>query len=108
MYVTNRTDKELVIDFGCKEIKFPVNQPVEMTEYGVRHVFGHGVEDKEPHMASLGIIRTRNDIPEGLKILAKFEITEELPAKNQSLSPLVEQVPLPPKRGGGKVLPMSA
>ena len=110
MYVTNRTEKELVIDYNCAELRFPVGKPVEMSEYGVRHVFGYGLEDKdkEQHMASLGIIQTRNDIPKGLEILAKFEITEQLPTKNQSLSPLVEQVPLPPKKGGGKILAMNA
>lgn len=108
MYVTNKTDKELVVDYGCVEVRFPVNTPIEITDHAARHIFGYGEKDKLPFMTSLGIVRTMNDIPEGLKTLEKFEITDDLPKKNHSLSPVVEQVPLPPKKGGGKVQHLNA
>jgi hypothetical protein len=73
----------------------------------VRHIFGHGDPDKEQYMARLSMIKTKNDIPEGLKILSKIEISETPPAKNHLLSPVVERVPLPTARKvGGKPAPL--
>lgn len=104
LYVTNRWEKPIEFNFNFKPYKFPVGETVEAPEEAVRHIFGHGEVDKEHIMARLAIIKTRNDIPEGLKILSKFEITDRPPAKNHSLSPVVERVPLPTK-AGGKVNP---
>jgi len=85
--------------------KLVVQLPLE----AARHIFGYGDDNKEPYLASLGLCLTANEIPDGLKRLANFVITEDAPQKNHSLSPVVEQVPLPPaKRGGGKVLAMTA
>jgi hypothetical protein len=108
VYVTNKTDKPLVVDYGCQDINFPVGDCVKISLEAARHIFGYQHENKEPFMASLGFTTTTNDIPEGLKYLAKFEISEEEPQKNHSLSPVVERVPLPQKRGGGKFYPMTA
>ena len=104
VYVTNKTDKPLIIQYEFKELKFPSNETISVSEDCARHIFGYGVINKEPHMASLGIIKTTNDIPDGLKILEKFEISQEQPKKNHLLSPMVERVPLPSKKGEGKVL----
>lgn len=104
MYVTNRTDKPLNVEYGCVPICFPVNQKVKISEEAARHIFGYGVENKEPFMAAIGLIQTTNDIPNGLKQLEKFEIIPGEAEKNHSLSPVVEQVPLPARRGGGKSL----
>jgi hypothetical protein len=52
---------------------------------------------------------TSNEIPDGLKKLANFVIVEEAPQQDHSLSPVVEQVPLPAaKRAGGKLLSLTA
>jgi len=41
--------------------------------------------------------------------LAQWDLSTQAPKKNQSLSPLVERVPLPSqKRAGGKVLSVAA
>jgi hypothetical protein len=102
MYVTNRTDKPLNVEYGCQPVCFPVNQKVRISEDAARHIFGYGSENKEPFMAAIGLIQTTNDIPQGLERLAKFEIVPCEPEKNHSLSPVVEQVPLPARRAGGK------
>ena len=106
VYVTNNWEKPISCEYGCNEYVFPIWQTVKLSFAAAHHIFGYGEKDKVPYMASLGIIQTTNDIPEGLKILSKFDMYQEEPEKNDSLSPVVEQVPLPPKRGGGKFLPM--
>lgn len=108
VYVTNKSKNELITDYACKELVFPINKPVEISIAIARHIFGYGEVNKEPHMASLGFIKTTNDIPEGLKVLESFEITEELPQRNHALSPVVERVPLPHKKGGGNFSAMPA
>lgn len=108
MYVTNKWNRPLVVDYGCQEIKFEVGKTVELEEVAVRHIFGYGAENKEPYMASLGIIKTTNDIPDGLEILARFVISDSSPQKNDVLSPVVERVPLPPKKAGGKSIQLAA
>lgn len=108
LYVTNTWDKDFITEYGCEDVKFPVGKTVEISEVAARHIFGYQDENKEKYMAAHAWIRTTNDIPDGLKILEKFKITHELPQRNHALSPVVDRVPLPPKRGGGKVLSMSA
>ena len=109
VYVTNKWDKPLIDDYAYKLYSFPVGETVEIPIDVASYIFGYGKEDKEPVMARLSWIKTKNDIPEGMKILEKFEISLEPPQKNHSLSPVVERVPFPPaKRGGGKVFPKAA
>ena len=104
VYVTNKSKNQLITEYACKELVFPINKPVEISVAIARHIFGYGEVNKETHMASLGFIRTTNDIPEGLKILEQYKISQEAPTKNHLLSPMVERVPLPSKKGEGKVL----
>ena len=106
VYVTNNWEKTISYEYGCNEYVFPKGKTVKLSINAARHIFGYGEQDKVPYMANLGIIQTTNDIPEGLKILSKFDMYQEEPVMNDSLSPVVEQVPLPHKRGGGKFLPM--
>lgn len=108
MFVTNKWNRTLTVDYACKEIKFEVGKTVELDESAVRHIFGYGVENKEPYMASLGLTKTTNDIPEGLEILARFVITDSKLPKDDVLSPVVERVPLPPKKAGGKSIQLAA
>ena len=102
VYVTNKWEKPIEFSFEYKPYCFPVGETVEAPLDAVRHIFGHGDEDKEPYMARLAIIKTKNDIPDGLKILSKIEISDKPPMQDHLLSPVVERVPLPPKRVGGK------
>ena len=104
IFVTNNSDKKLTDGFGGVFYEFPKSKTVEIPEEVARHVFGYGDDNKEPYLARLGWIVSRNDLNKGLEILAQWDISTEPPKKNQSISPLVERVPLPAKKVGGKVL----
>lgn len=100
VYVTNRWSKPIEFSFNYKPYRFPVGETVEAPIEAVCHIFGHGDPDKVPYMSRLALIQTQKDIPDGLKILEKFEISEQPPKKDHLLSPVVERVPLPAKVGG--------
>lgn len=102
VYVTNRWSKSIEFNYEYKPYRFPVGETVEAPLDAVCHIFGHNDPDKVPYMSRLALIQTQKDIPEGLKILQKFEISEQPPKKDHLLSPVVERVPLP-VRAGGKV-----
>lgn len=111
VFVTNNTDEELVDGYHGIVYEFKPGETVEIPEDAASHIFGYGIEDKEPFLARLGWIKTRNDLKEGIKRLSKFEISLSAPAKkNHSLSPLVvEQVPLPPEKAArGKLRQLNA
>ena len=72
---------------------------------GNKAIFGYGDDNKEPYLARLGWITTANDMEKGLELLSKWLFSTEPPKKNDSLSPVVERVPLAVvKQRGGKVL----
>lgn len=102
VHVTNTWEKPLVVDLAGREVRFPVGETVEIPAAEARHIFGWGKENRTDNVVFLGLARTANDMPEGFKILDKFQISEQSPAQNHSLSPVVEQVPFP-QRGRGKV-----
>jgi hypothetical protein len=106
VYVTNKSDKPLVDEYAYKTITFPVNETVEVPVAIARHLFGYEQEDKVPAMVRIGLIKTTNDIDEGLAKLAKFQITHEEPKQDRFLSPGDDLVtPLVPKaREGRKVV----
>ena len=109
IFVTNRSDKKLKDGFAGVFYSFPKNETVEIPEEVARHIFGYGDENKEIYLARLGWIVSHNDLEKGLELLTKWDISTEPPKKNQSLSPLVERVPLPSsKRAGGKILSVAA
>ena len=103
VYVTNKWDRPITFSFEYVPYTFPVGETVEIPLEGARHIFGYQHEDKEPFMAQLAIIKTKAEVPDGLKILSKILITDQPPKKGHSLSPVVEKVPLPPSvEAGGK------
>ena len=105
IFVTNNSDKKLKDGYGGVFYEFKKGETVEIPENVARHIFGYGESDKEPYLARLGWVISRNDLEKGLEILSQWEFSTEAPKKNQSLSPLVERVPLPAeKRVRGKVL----
>jgi hypothetical protein len=104
IFVTNHTEKSHKDGYGGVFYEFEPNKTVEIPDDVACHIFGYGEKNKEPYLARLGWIVTSNDLSKGLEILAKWEFSTEPPKKNQSLSPLVERVPLPIKKAGGKVL----
>ena len=105
IYVTNNSDKKLKDGYGGVFYEFKQGETVEIPEDVARHIFGYGDPNKEPYLARLGWIISQNDLDKGLELLSQWDLSTEPPSKNQSLSPLVERVPLPSsKKGGGKVL----
>ena len=104
MFVTNNWEKPIVFDYAFQVYTFPVNQTVEAPDDAVNHIFGYHDKDKEPYLTRLGLIKTKNDLPQGMEILEKIQISLEPPKQNHSLSPVMERVPLPSlKRAGGNV-----
>ena len=109
IFVTNNSDQDLKDGFGGVFYEFKQGSTVEIPEEIAKHVFGYGDDNKQPYLARLGWAKTSNDLQEGLDRLAKWDLSTEPPKKNQSLSPLVERVPLPSqKKAGGKVLAVAA
>jgi hypothetical protein len=105
MWVTNKTGAVIRVNFEARDVSFPVDEPVEVTDFAARHLFGHGVEDKVPCLVRLGWQQTANDHEKALEKLALVEVSDEKPVKNHSLSPVVEQVvPMPEKARGRKPL----
>ena len=105
IFVTNNSDQELKDGFGGVFYEFKPGSTVEIPEEVARHIFGYEDDNKEPYLARLGWIISQNDLEKGMELLSQWEISTQPPSKNQSLSPLVERVPLPTSRKGvGKVL----
>jgi hypothetical protein len=105
IFVTNRSDKKLKDGYGGIFYEFKKDETVEIPDEVAKHIFGIDDPDKEKYLARLGWCKTTNDLEDALAILAQWEISSEPPKKDQSLSPLVEKVPLPSaKKVGGKIL----
>ena len=105
VFVTNNSDKNLVTSFAYKRIEFPIGKSVEISTDAARHIFGHGVVDKEPHLARLGWVTLHSELEQGLERLSKFEISDKpFVEEDRSLPSAVGVVPLHvEKRGGGSV-----
>jgi hypothetical protein len=99
VYVTNKWDKPITFSFEYVWYTFPVGETVEVPLEAARHIFGYQHEDKEPFMAQLSIIKTKAEVPDGLKALQKILITDQPPKKGHAISPVVEKVPLPSVKG---------
>ena len=105
IFVTNNSDQDLKDGFGGVFYNFVQGSTVEIPLEAAKHIFGYEQEDKTPYLARLGWAKTTNELKDGLQRLSKWELSTQPPQKNQSLSPLVERVPLPSqKKAGGKVL----
>ena len=105
IFVTNNSDQDLKDGFGGVFYEFKPGSTVEIPEEFATHIFGYKEQDKMKYLARLGWVKTTNELKEGLERLSKWELSTQPPKKNQSLSPLVERVPLPSsKKAGGKIL----
>jgi hypothetical protein len=105
IYVTNNSDINLVDGWDGVQYTFKPGSTVEVPLSIATHIFGYGVDNKEPYLARLGWIKSKNDFENGLSILSKWDLSTEAPKKDRVLSPVVERVPLPAeKQVRGKVL----
>ena len=105
VFVTNNTEHEVCDGYDGKFYDFPIGECVEVPIDIAIHVFGYDQEDKKPYLTRLGWVKSGTDYKQGFKTLALVDIQLERSKKNQSLSPLVERVPLPDSHlARGKVL----
>ena len=104
VWVTNRTEEELIVEFNFKDYEFKPNQPVQISLAAAKHIFGYTDQNKEPYLARLGWVRLHSELDQGLEKLAKFLITDQpLESEDCSLPSAVGVVPLhAEKRVGGK------
>ena len=104
IYVTNHSDKDLAMSYAFENYEFPVDKTVALSLDAAKHIFGYGVDNKEPYLSRLGWIRLHSELEQALEKLSKFEISTEPPVeKNRSLPSAVGVVPLHvEKRAGGK------
>ena len=103
VFVTNNSEKKLVAEYAYEEFVFPQGVTVKISHQAAKHIFGYGVDNKEPYLARLGFIRLHSELEQGLERLAQFEITSEPPQQDRSLPSAVGVVPLHvEKRAGGK------
>jgi hypothetical protein len=94
VFVTNRGDTVLTVGWDGVLYDFKKNVSIEIPEVAARQLFGFGCEDKEFVLVRYGWIKLHSELEEGLKILEKFEITNELPVQNSSLPSAVGAIPL--------------
>jgi hypothetical protein len=105
IFVTNKSDKELIDGYAGVKYTFTPHTTIEIPEDVAHHIFGYGEKNKLPYLTRLGWIKSNNDLESAMELLSKWELSNQKPKMNQSLSPLVERVPLPSnKKVGGKVL----
>jgi hypothetical protein len=104
IYVTNRSEHDLVTSYAYERYEFPTNKTVALSPEAAKHIFGYGIDNKEPYLARLGFIRLHSELEQALERLSKFDISTEAPVeKNRSLPSAVGVVPLHvEKRAGGK------
>jgi hypothetical protein len=104
IYVTNRSEHDLVTSYAYERYEFPTNKTVALSAEAAKHIFGYGIDNKEPYLARLGFIRLHSELEQALERLSKFDISTEAPVeKNRSLPSAVGVVPLHvEKRAGGK------
>ena len=103
IFVTNKSGQKLTAEFNYEEYNFPEEKTVALSPQAAKHIFGYGVDNKEPYLARLGFIRLHSELEQGLERLAQFEITSEPPQQDRSLPSAVGVVPLHvEKRAGGK------
>ena len=74
--ITNTGDAVFEDGFAGEKYRFLPGKAVEIPEEAAAHISGYGCEDKTPHLARLGWIETRNDVPKGLERLEKFVIRD--------------------------------
>ena len=101
VWVTNRTEEELIVEFNFKNYEFKPNKPVQISLAAARHIFGYTEQNKEPYLARLGWVRLHSELKQALAKLDQFEISTELPQKDRSLPSAVGVVPLHVKKRAG-------
>lgn len=89
--------------FENVEYQFDTNKEVELSEEAAKHIFGYGVDDKEPYFVRLGWMKMNTDLPRAKERLTQVKFSSE-PAKVHLSAPVVERVaaPMPEPKAKGR------
>ena len=90
--------------FEGKDYVFETDKEMEISEDAAKHIFGYGVDNKEPYFVRLGWMKMNTDLPRALERMADVSFSSE-PAKKVHLSaPVVERVaaPMPEPKAKGR------
>lgn len=103
IFVTNR-GVPFVGRFENVEYHFHTNQEVQLSEAAAKHIFGYGVDNKEPYFVRLGWMKMNTDLARAKERMQDIMFSNE-PAKKVHLSaPVVERVaaPMPEPKAKGR------
>ena len=95
IYVTNMGSQHASGLFCNQNYDFPPGVCVETPLEIAQHIFGYGLDNKEPCLIRLGWVKMNTDLPRALERLSQFRFTKEPMRTDQSLGPLVERVAPP-------------
>lgn len=103
LFVTNN-GSPFTSRFEGVEYSFEPGKEIEIPLAAAKHIFGYGVDNKEPYFVRLGWMRMNTDLPRAKERMAQVSFSSE-PAKKVHLSaPVVERVaaPMPEVKPKGK------
>ena len=103
IFVTNR-GVPFTGRFENVEYHFHTNQEIELSEDAAKHIFGYGVDNKEPYFVRLGWMKMNTDLDRAKERMQEIMFSNE-PAKKVHLSaPVVERVaaPMPEPKAKGR------
>ena len=103
VFVTNR-GIPFAGRFENVEYTFDTNKEVEISEGAAKHIFGYGVDNKEPYFVRLGWMKMNTDLNRAKERMAQVVFASE-PSKKVHLSaPVVERVaaPMPEPKAKGR------
>ena len=103
IFVTNR-GIPFTGRFENVEYTFDTNKETEISEDAAKHIFGYGVDNKEPYFVRLGWMKMNIDLPRAKERMSQIVFASE-PSKKVHLSaPVVERVaaPMPEPKAKGR------
>lgn len=102
IFVTNNGPAVFKDSFDGKQYVIEPQKTVEMPLLAAKHIFGYGDDNKSPYLVRLGWLRMSNEMEAAIERLNHFRFDNQPPARNHSISPVVDKVAsLPPKGGRG-------
>jgi len=90
--------------FEGVEYSFGTGEEVEISEGAAKHIFGYGVDNKEPYFVRLGWMKTNTDLQRAKDRLAQITFATESRKTVHLSAPVVERVaaPMPEVKTKGK------
>lgn len=90
--------------FEGVEYTFATGEEVEILEKAAKHIFGYGVDNKEPYFVRLGWMKTNTDLQRAKDRLTQITFASESRKTVHLSAPVVERVaaPMPEVKTKGK------